>query len=58
MHLSSQSLMVVDATALYDADERDGVTSFTLKRVGIDVFSLRERSSGLTILRVVQRKSK
>ena len=45
MHLRSQSLMVIDAKALYDAAQRDGVTSLTDKRTGIEVLSLRERLS-------------
>ena len=49
MHLSSQSLMVVDANAVHHAAQRDGVTSFTDKRTGIGVPILRERlSSSLT----------
>ena len=35
-HLSNQSLMVIDAKGLFDAAQRNGVTSFTDKRTGIE----------------------
>ena len=37
MHLSNQSLMVVVAKAFYETAQRDGATSFTDKRTGIEV---------------------
>ena len=40
LHLGSHSLMVVDATALYDTAQRVGVTSFTDKRTGTEVLLL------------------
>ena len=43
MHHSNESLLVVDAKALYDAAQRDGMTGFTDKRTGIEILSLRER---------------
>ena len=52
MHLSNRSFMVVVAQALYDSAQRDGATSFTDKRTGIEVLSWRESLNAcLTTLR-------
>ena len=40
VYFSNQSLMVIHAKALYDTAQRDGVTTFTDKRTGIEVLSL------------------
>ena len=40
MHLGNRSLMVIDAEALHDAAQGDGVTSFTDMRTGIWEFSV------------------
>eukprot|EP00959_Pyramimonas_sp_CCMP1952_P383362 8033021-Pyramimonas_sp.AAC.1 len=40
--MAGESALVVDAKALYDAAQKEGITSFQDKRTGIEVLALRE----------------
>eukprot|EP00959_Pyramimonas_sp_CCMP1952_P289053 6045295-Pyramimonas_sp.AAC.1 len=41
--MAGESALVVDAKALYDAAQKESITSFQDKRTGIEVLALRER---------------
>ncbi|CAK0802739.1 unnamed protein product, partial [Prorocentrum cordatum] len=44
-HMAGESALVVDAKALYDAAQTEGITSFQDKRASIEVLALRERTA-------------